>query len=486
MRVGIIGAGPAGMTAAYLLARKGVSVELFEASDCVGGMARSFPLWGQTVDVGPHRFFSKDDRVNSLWREVVGNDFRMVQRLTRIFYKNQFYSYPLKPFDSLTKLGIRESASCLTSYLKQKAFGQTKELETFEAWVTDRFGKRLYEIFFKTYSEKLWGIPCNRLDSDFAAQRIKNFSLYQAILSFFDFLKSSKQKHHTLVNRFAHPTGGSGMVYQRMAELVDLHGELLLNTPIAKVVLDGKKAVGVELLNGEVRRYDHVISSMPITHLVKGIPDCSAKVKEAADSLKFRNTIVTYLNVAKPDLFDDQWLYIHDSRLDVGRITNFRNWAPEICGESQSSIIAMEYWCNTEDEFWRLPDSQLIEKAQKEFEKTGMIDDSSLITDGKVIRVPRCYPVYEVGYKKHLNVIVEYLDQIEGLTAIGRYGSFKYNNQDHSILMGILAVENLEQNCDHDLWDINTDYESYQEDGSTKSLEKAVEPQAVVAANSSV
>lgn len=458
MKVGVIGAGPAGLTAAYELAKAGVEVELFEAGAASGGMCRSFELWGQVVDLGPHRFFSSDARVNRLWLEVIERDYKMVDRFTRIFYGNRFFHYPLQPVNALANLGPWEATRCIASYLRQKA-ARDLHGSSFETWVVNRFGRRLFEIFFKTYSEKLWGISCQELDADFAAQRIKKLSLGEVAKNA---LGLGGKRHQTLVDQFAYPLGGTGQVYDRMADYVGSLGELHLNRPVAQVLHDRKRVTGLRFSDGTTRNYDHVISTMPLTLMVKGLEGTPADVQAAAASLKFRNTILVYLRVNASNLFPDQWIYVHAPELLVGRVTNFRNWVPEICNDAPETILSLEYWANDDDSMWNEDDQQLIARATAEIQATGLIGDA-LVEAGHVVRVPRCYPVYSQGYKNHLAVVTQYLDQFQGLTPIGRYGSFKYNNQDHSILMGLLAAQNLIEQRQNDLWSINTDYDSYQE-----------------------
>lgn len=466
MRIAIIGAGPAGLTAAYELSKglKSGSVEhidLFEISSQVGGLSKSFELWGQTVDLGPHRFFSHDRRINELWLEVVEGEFDIVSRQTRIFYKNKFYDYPLKALNALKNLGIFEAILCVLSYIIQQIFPK-KNPNTFESWVISRFGKRLYKHFFKSYSEKLWGIKCDQLDSDFASQRIKKLSLFEAVKN--SIFTSKKNSHKTLVDEFAYPLKGTGFVYEKMADTFQKNGgKLHLSKGIEKVITSGRKVTGLELTSGEYLEYDHIISSMPISLLVNRLPETPFEIKELANSLKFRNTILVYLRINKTNLFPDQWLYIHSDELKTGRITNFRNWIPELYGDDDHTIICMEYWYNFEDEEWSMSDESFIDIAKQEFSNTGLLKDGDII-DGKVIRLPRCYPVYFKDYKNKLKPIENYLNTIENLQAIGRYGSYKYNNQDHSIYMGILAAENILKNEKHNLWEINTDYEAYQEE----------------------
>lgn len=462
MRVAVIGAGPAGITAAYELVKGGAEVEVFEAGEQVGGLARSFELWGQTVDLGPHRFFSNDLRVNKLWLEVVGTDYAMVDRLTRIYYKKRFFNYPLKPANALWNMGILNAVACVASYVKEKVWPSFRadQNETFESWVVGRFGRKLFNMFFKSYSEKLWGIGCDELDADFAAQRIKKFSLGEAIKSA---LGIGKGNHKTLVDQFAFPLEGTGIVYQRMADYVREQGcQVHLRTPVRRVLHENKKVHGVELVDGTQKSFDAVISTMPLTLLVKGLGDLPAEVQLGVESLKFRNTVLVYLNVKAKDLFKDQWLYVHSPDLGTGRVTNFRNWVPELYGDSPDTILALEYWCYDEDSLWNEKDENVIERAKKEIRSTGLVGTAA-IDKGHVVKIRRCYPVYGTGYKKNLDPVVDYLKTFEGLIPIGRYGAFKYNNQDHSILMGLLAAENLLQQKQHDLWAVNTDYSTYQE-----------------------
>lgn len=460
MKIAVIGAGPAGMTAAYQLAKHTPHVDVYEAGPKVGGLAKTIDLWNQKVDLGPHRFFSSDTRVNELWLEVAGKDYEMVDRLTRIYYKKKFFHYPLKPADALKNLGVIEAGACVVSYGRER-MSPTELDGSFETWVVNRFGKRLFNIFFKTYSEKLWGIKCSELDADFAAQRIKKLSLWEAMKNAFTGGKGNK--HKTLVDQFAYPVGGTGMIYERMETFVkEKGGNVFLNTPVKRVLASEGKVNSLELMDGEVREYDHIISSMPITQLVSRLPDVPEDVTEAAKGLKFRNTVLIYLNVQAKDLFPDNWLYVHSADLQMGRLTNFRNWVPQLYEGQESTILTLEYWCYDYDDFWKKDDNDLIELAKKEVRETGLVKDAE-ITEGFVYRIPKCYPVYYRGYKENLKPVEDYLTSVEGLSVIGRYGAFKYNNQDHSILMGLLAADNILEGKNHNLWEINTDYESYQE-----------------------
>lgn len=465
MKIAVIGAGPAGITAAYELSKaipqgKISQLDLYEISDKVGGMAKSFSLWDQTVDLGPHRFFSNDKKINELWLEVVEQEYDIVHRQTRIFYKNKFFDYPIRALNALSNLGFFEATLCVLSYIWQK-ISPAKDDGSFESWVSRRFGKRLYRIFFKTYSEKLWGIKCTELDADFASQRIKKLSLFEAIKN--AILQGKGNKHKTLVDQFAYPLKGTGSVYNKMAEKIKANGgNVHLSKGVEKVITSGRKITGLVLTNGEEIAYDHIVSSMPLSLLVTRLPETPYDIKEFANKLKFRNTILVYLRIDSKNLFRDQWLYIHSFELQTGRITNFRNWVPQLYGEDETGIVCLEYWCNFEDEAWKKSDEELIELGKKEFTQTGLLKEGSIL-DGHIVKIPRCYPVYYSNYRKDLEPVEEYLKTIENLHVIGRYGAYKYNNQDHSILMGILAAENIVKNAENDLWKINTDYEVYQE-----------------------
>jgi len=459
MKIAIIGAGPAGITSAYELAKAGVEVEVFEAGGTPGGMAKTIPLWNQRVDLGPHRFFSKNKRVNELWLETVGDDYRIINRLTRILYKKKFYDYPLSPLNALENIGFLQAMICILYYFKE-AFFPTKQDGSFEAWVTHRFGKGLYEIFFKTYSEKLWGISCIDLDADFAAQRIKKLSLFEVVQN--AIFKKRTKTHRTLLEQFAYPCQGTGTVYQRMADFVQRQGgKIFYNTPVESIIVENQYHSLVLTDKRICNGYDHIISTMPLSLLtsrLKGVPE---NVKNAALTLRFRNTLLVYLKVDAVDLFEDQWIYVQSAEFKVGRITNFRNWTPELYGQEKSTILAMEYWCNDEDAIWRDSAADLIGLATRELEEIGF--KKGKILDSHIERIPKCYPIYRKGYKETIKIIRDHLKTISGLSVIGRYGSFKYNNQDHSILMGLKAADNIVQKEKNDLWEINSDFEEYQE-----------------------
>lgn len=465
-RVVVIGAGPAGLACASTLVDHGIRPTVLEASPHVGGMARSTTLWGHTVDLGPHRFFSGDPVVVDFWHRHVAGDHVMVARTTRILYRGKLFDYPLRIANALTNLGPVRAVAAVLSYAAAR-LRRTTDLSSLEAWITDRFGRVLFETFFKTYTEKLWGIRCTELDADWAAQRIQGLTLWGAIRSALVGNRGNSLK--TLVDEFAYPRSGNSLFYERMRAHVEASGGTVrTEAPVRKVLTVDGRVTGVRLADGTEMATDHVVSSMPLTLLLRGLDDVPGPVAAAADRLRFRNTILVYLRVEGTDLFPDQWLYVHDESVLHGRITNFRNWSPELPADDGTTVLCLEYWCFDEDAIWTDDEDVLVQRAKDELTRTGLVA-STAADEGTVIRIPRCYPVYERGYTEPLKVVTDWLDGIEGLTAIGRYGAFKYNNQDHSLLMGIMAAEALAEGRPAPLWHINTD-SAYQEAAPSESL----------------
>ena len=465
MKVGIIGAGPAGMSCAAALASKGVDVVVFESAKEIGGLTKSIDLWGQKVDLGPHRFFSDDKHVNHFWSYFTGKDYVMIDRLTRIYYQKKFFFYPVKAMDALRNLGIRTAAECVVSYFAAQIKPKGKE-KSFEEWVSNRFGFKLYSIFFKTYSERLWGISCKELDADFARQRIKGLNLFEVIRD--AFFGGGAKKHKTLLDCFAYPKNGAGEPYENMGEFIRKQGgKIYLNTPVKRVITNEGKACAIELENGGIQEFDHIVSTAPITDIICGISEISETVKSTARSLKYRNTTIVYLRIADAELFEDNWVYIHDPSVTVGRITNFHNWGRSRSGDNGESILALEYWSYDSDKLWNIGDEALIALAKRDIVQTGLVKKDTIL-DGYVVRLHRSYPVYDSGYQIKMKSIQESAEKIEGISFIGRNGSFKYNNQDHSIMMGSLAAKNILAGYKrYDLWKVNTD-QKYQEAGKMK------------------
>ncbi|MDZ4875675.1 MAG: hypothetical protein CLLPBCKN_005095 [Chroococcidiopsis cubana SAG 39.79] len=463
----ILGAGPAGLAAAYTLTQKGQPVVVVERDTRVGGLAKSIEYQGFILDFGPHRFFTKLAPVLKLWSEVLGKDRVTVNRLTRIYYGGKYFSYPLKAKEALLTMGPIESVKILVSYAQSQLF-PNRHPRNFAQWVTSRFGRRLFEIFFQAYTEKLWGIPCTEISADWAAQRIKGLSLLKAARSA---LLGNDGKVKTLIDRFEFPRLGSGQLYEKIGEYLRQHNQsVLLNTEVVQVHHDNSQVTQITLRNRQTGEESTVncggvISSVPISLLVQQMnPTAPSEAIAAAKSLKFRNTILVYLIVEGNNLFPDNWLYINEPSVQLGRVTNFANWSPEMLPNQHQTPLCCEYWCNYDEPMWQQPEAELLERAERELRKIGLLHQEK-VSGGFVVRLPRTYPIYAGNYQQALSDIQSYLQPFSNLQLVGRYGAFKYNNQDHSLLMGILAAENVLSPGKHNLWSVNSDSE-YQEEAS--------------------
>jgi protoporphyrinogen oxidase len=459
----IIGGGPAGLTAAYELVKYGLRPTVLEKGDMVGGLARTENYKGFHFDMGGHRFFTKAQEVKKMWQEVLGDDFLRRPRLSRVYYQKKFFYYPLKPFNTLRGLGVLESLLILLSYLRWRFFPYRRE-DTFEQWVTNRFGRRLFLTFFKTYTEKVWGIPCSELKAEWAAQRIKDLSLKTALLNMF--LKP-KTTIKTLIEEFDYPRLGPGMMWNAVQSQIEKQGGVVwLNADVAQINRTENRIDGVVLsCNGhrEIIQGTDFISSMPVTEFIKKLdPPAPPAVLGAAEKLRYRDFLTVCLIVNTPHLFPDNWIYIHDPEVKVGRIQNFKNWSPDMVPDPAKSSLGLEYFCTEGDGLWNMSDAELIELGKREVDRLGLANSAD-IEDGCVIRVPKSYPVYDSNYRDYLAVIRAFVDGLENVQTIGRNGLHRYNNQDHAMLTGMLAVRNLMLGERHDLWSVNTDLEYHEE-----------------------
>jgi len=460
----VCGAGPAGLTAAYLLARDGYRVTVLEATDTVGGISQTARYRGYRFDIGGHRFFTKIKAVERLWDEWLGDDFIEVPRLSRIYYDGTFFDYPLKVGSALRGLGLLRSVLIVASYLRARIWPNPVE-ETFEQWVTNRFGKRLYETFFKTYTEKVWGIPCSEIRAEWAAQRIKGLSLARAVLSATG-LQRRSDSIKTLIHRFRYPRLGPGQMWERVRDRVEALGSPVhLHHRVTAVETYDDRAVAVvaETPSGPVTiQADHVVSSIPLRALVHSLePPRSAELRAAADGLSYRDFLVVALILDDEELFPDNWIYVHAPDVQVGRIQNFGNWSEELVPEPGRSCLGMEYFCFEGDGLWTSSDEELLALATRELDALGIAGDAKVV-DGTVIRMPKAYPIYDADYRDHVERIREGIDGIANLHTVGRNGMHKYNNQDHSMLTAMLAVSNM-KGGDHDIWAVNTGYEYLEE-----------------------
>jgi protoporphyrinogen oxidase len=459
----IVGAGPAGLTAAYELTKRGVKPLLLEKSAHIGGLARTEIYKGYRFDIGGHRFFTKVGEVERLWHEMLGEDFISVPRLSRIYYAGKFFQYPLEIFNALANLGFLESFLILLSYCVSRIRPYPRE-ETFEEWVSNRFGRRLYRTFFKTYTEKVWGIPCNQIRADWAAQRIKGMSLMSAVKNAIFAGRGRQPK--SLIKKFHYPILGPGMMWERFKEVIESQGgEIRFNSRVVRINREGRLIKSIISRNPEGMSEvsaEHYISSMPVTQLIARLdPPPPTDVLTAARELSYRDFILVGLIINRKNLFPDNWIYIHSPEVKVGRIQNFKNWSMGMVPDPDKTSLGLEYFCNQDDETWMKPDSELIAFATRELAFLGLAKEDEVM-DGVVVRQPKAYPVYDSQYRKCLRIIQAFLGTLDNLQTIGRNGMFRYNNQDHSMLTSMLAVRNLFGE-DHDLWNVNTDRSYYEE-----------------------
>jgi protoporphyrinogen oxidase len=464
----VVGAGPAGLTAALRLRQANVPTTVVEASDAIGGISQTVERDGWRFDLGGHRFFTKVPEVEAFWHEVLPDeDFLLRPRLSRILYRGKLFDYPLKPFNALFGLGVLEAVRCLLSYVLVRV-RPPKDQTTFEGWVAARFGWRLYRIFFKTYTEKVWGVPATDIQADWAAQRIKNLSLLNAVTSAFGVGRD--EKITTLIEEFQYPRLGPGMMWERCRELVvDLGGEVRTSAPLARIEHSGGRAHTVVLATGGRLPAAHVISSMPMPELVRAMdPPPPADVLAAAAALSFRDFLTVALVVPDTAGFPDNWIYIHEPGVRVGRVQNFGSWSPELVRPGWT-CLGLEYFVSEGDDLWESSDEDLIALGTRELVQLGLVRHGQIET-GYVVRVPKAYPVYDEGYAERVDVLRRWLaEAVPNVHPVGRNGMHRYNNQDHSMLTAMLTVENIVAGTAHDVWTVNVE-EDYHEAVSERSL----------------
>ena len=460
----VIGAGPAGLTAAWMLTRHGVTPLVLEKDSQVGGIARTVEYKGFRFDIGGHRFFTKVGAVQKLWRDMLGSELLQRPRLSRIYYGGKFFDYPLKPMNALTGLGPINALQVLLSYLWIRVRPIRPE-RTFEDWVSNRFGRRLYNIFFKTYTEKVWGIPCTQIGAQWAAQRIKGLSLVSAIINMLRPDRSGSGQIKTLIHEFEYPRLGPGMMWEAFHADVVRHGARVeLDAPVRSIEHHDRRITAIEYEHGGRRRVpvSSVVATMPLRELIHSLsPPAPADVRAAADRLHYRDFVTVALIVDAPTLFPDNWIYVHDPRVKLGRIQIFKNWSPEMVPDPSKTCLGLEYFCFEGDGLWTMPDAELIRLGTREVTEIGLLGGARVV-DGTVVRMPKAYPVYDEGFEAALTIVSDYLRGFSNLQVAGRNGLHKYNNQDHSMVTALLAAQNL-LGARHDVWAVNADDEYHEE-----------------------
>ncbi|RPF71470.1 NAD(P)/FAD-dependent oxidoreductase [Aurantiacibacter spongiae] len=498
--VAIVGAGPAGLTAGYLLAKAGKTVAIIERDETyVGGISRTVEHDGYRFDIGGHRFFSKSQQVVDLWNEILPDDFIQRPRMSRIYYEGKFYSYPLRAFEALWNLGILRSTMCMASYVKAKAFPK-RDIRSFEDWTSNQFGKKLYSIFFKTYTEKVWGMPCNEMSADWAAQRIKGLSLWGAVV---DGLKrslglnklndGSGTQAKTLLETFRYPRLGPGMMWEAARDRIEQSGmgQVLMGRELKQLATDGQGGWRMTATSADgaetVIRAAHAVSSAPMRQLAARLHPLPATTLQA-NNLKYRDFLTVALMIRSEDLFPDNWIYIHDSKVKVGRVQNFRSWSPEMVPDEDVACVGLEYFCFEGDGLWSMADDDLVELAKTEMDILGLVSPDKVI-GGAVVRQEKAYPVYDEDYAANVEAMrTELEERHPTLHLVGRNGMHRYNNQDHAMMTAMLTVENiLAGERVYDTWCVNEDAEYHEagDEGEEKAIagRKVSEDQAAALAS---
>ena len=451
----VLGGGPAGLTAGYLLGQANRSALVFEADDQVGGIAKTVERDGYRFDLGGHRFFTKSIEVDTLWHEVLGDEFLRRPRMSRIYWNNRYLDYPLRGPDVIRKLGPVELARCMASYARA-AVRRNKVDDSLEDWVSNRFGRRLFELFFKSYTEKVWGVPTTEIRAEWAAQRIKGLSFFSAAKAAFFGNKDDKVK--SLISEFNYPRFGPGQMWEAMrAAIEEQGGEVRLDARVDGMELAGEPHRPRRRRRRDVREPEAVISSLPLREVVEMIsPAAPQEVIDAARGLRYRDFLTVALVVDGADPFPDNWIYIHEPGVRVGRIQNFRSWSPWMVPDPDKACVGLEYFCFAGDDLWTMDDDALVALAAGELEQLRLAPRRS-VDRGFAIRVPKAYPIYDADYAERVATIRGWLDGIENLQQVGRNGLHRYNNSDHSMLTAMRAVDNLLTGAHHDIWAVNAE-----------------------------
>jgi protoporphyrinogen oxidase len=462
----VIGAGPAGLTAGYLLVKQGLPVVVLEAENQVGGIAKTAVRDGYRFDLGGHRFFTKAKEVDALWHEIMREEFLERPRMSRIYWRDRrgrakFLDYPLRGPDVMKKLGPIDLTKALLSYIWAAIKPKGRE-ETYEEWVANRFGRWLFNQFFKSYTEKVWGVPTSEIRADWAAQRIKNLSFFRAAWS--AFFGNRDDKVTSLISKFNYPRYGPGQMWETMTDDIQkLGGQVLLGEGVTMLEFEGSRCVRVHT-DVQVIEPSAVISSLPLRNTVgMAEPKPRSEVFAAARGLRYRDFLTVALVLDGEDLFPDNWIYIHDPKVTVGRIQNFRSWSPWMVPDPTKACVGLEFFCFQGDELWESDDDDLVQLAMRELEQLGLARRDQL-EFGFVERVPKAYPMYDAEYAERVSMIRSWLDSLDNFIQVGRNGLHRYNNSDHSMLTAMRAVDNLVKGTDHDIWAVNAESAYHEEE----------------------
>ncbi len=465
----IMGGGPAGLGAGYVLAQNGVPSTVYEGSNVVGGISRTVKhRVGKDVfyfDLGGHRWFTKDDNLDAMIVRLMRDEFIQVNRTSFILFRGKKLDYPPKILNALSVLGSWTSFLVMANFgfTKIKNIFRPKQDRTFQDWIVNRFGYKLFEVYFKSYTEKVWGIPCTQIGAEWAAQRIKGMSMRAAIKN--ALFKKAKDRPKTLIEKFKFPKHGIGRISERMQEEINKVGSVVLGEKVVEINHKGSRVTSIVIEDKEGKRKevfgDQFVSSIPLTQLVKILkPKASKEILEAVKKLRYRDMITVNLLVNKPRLTQDTWIYIHDPSFKLGRVHEPRNWSKEMSPKGESSLV-VEYWCFIGDEIWNMPEKDLIELTLKDVSDRLKFFDRNQLIDTVIIRTPKAYPEYKIGYREPLQKIKKYVSSFKNLQTIGRYGTYKYNNLDHSILTGVYAARNI-LGEHHDIEEVNADKEYHE------------------------
>jgi protoporphyrinogen oxidase len=457
----VVGGGPAGLTAALDLAERGADVTVLEAGSELGGLARTVERDGYRFDLGGHRFFTKQPEIELLWHELLGDELLLRPRRSRIRWRGRFIEYPLRPADLVRKIGPGELARIWSSYLAARV-RRPREAENFEEWVTARFGRRLFDNFFRSYTEKVWGVPTDRISADWAAQRIRSLSVAEVARAA---IGRGDRGHHSLIDEFLYPRLGPGQLWEAMRDRIEAaDGEVRVESPVTAIRPPAGGAPARVEAGGEWLEAGAVISSAPLGSLTSLIPGAPAAARAAAPRLRHRDFLTVALIVAGSSPFPDNWIYVHDPDVAVGRVQNFAAWSEAMVPDPGRACLGLEYFCFAGDELWAREDDALVELARREIEAIGLVRGADVL-DGHVVRVPAAYPIYGRRYGERIAAMRGWLERMPWLQQIGRNGLHRYNNVDHSMLTALLAVENLCDGTAHDLWSVNAD-SAYHEEGA--------------------